>query len=137
MSASMSKGNSEVKDISKTEATKTDKADKAIETHKKIVELSMPNGLTGDSEKGKLFYIDNCSTCHGVNGAGDGPRAYFIFPKPRNFLSEDSKMRLNRIVLFNAIKHGVRGKEMPAWGKVLDDQQIANVAEHVFKTMIQ
>ena len=140
MSASMSKDNSEIKDISKTEATKATEVietTEAKEPHKKIVELSMPNGLTGDSEKGKLFYNDNCSTCHGASGDGDGPRAYFIFPKPRNFLSEDSKMRLNRIVLFNAIKHGVRGKEMPAWGKVLDDQQIANVTEYVFKTIIK
>jgi mono/diheme cytochrome c family protein len=108
-----------------------------VETLPATAELSMPSGLTGNPEKGKLFYNDNCATCHGVSGGGDGPRAYFIFPKPRNFLSKESRMRLNRVMLFNAIKYGVRGKEMPAWGKVLDDQQIANIAEYVFKEMIQ
>ena len=38
--------------------------------------------------------------------------------------------------LFYGIKFGVPGKEMPAWGKVIDDQTIANVAEYVFINMI-
>jgi len=107
------------------------------ETNVTKAEIAMPYGLSGDPDKGKLFYDDNCATCHGVNGAGDGPRAYFIFPKPRNFLTDSSRTRLNRTILFHATKYGIRGKEMPAWGKVLDDQQIANIAEYVFTAMIQ
>ena len=107
------------------------------EYHTTYMEQPLLNGLSGDYDKGKLFYEANCATCHGETGAGDGPRAYFIFPKPRNFVNEASRMRLNRIVLFNATKYGIRGKEMPAWGKVIDDQEIANIIEYVFKAMIQ
>ncbi len=97
----------------------------------------MPHNLSGDVESGKAFYDYNCTTCHGKSGEGNGPRAYFIFPKPRNFTTDESRQRLSRPVLFNAIKNGVNGREMPAWGKVLDDQQIANVVEYVFQNMIQ
>lgn len=105
--------------------------------HVSFMDQTLSDGLVGNYDNGKLFYESNCATCHGIKGDGNGPRAYFIFPKPRNFLAKNSRMRLNRTVLFNAIKYGIRGKEMPAWGKVINDQEIANVVEYVFKAMIQ
>lgn len=98
--------------------------------------LPMPLGLKGDVTKGRDFYMQNCFTCHGVTGAGDGPRAYFINPVPRDFLLESSRQYLNRPALFGAISKGRTGSEMPAWGKVLNDQEIANVAEYVFQNFI-
>ena len=93
--------------------------------------------LQGNTQAGQLYYLQNCIACHGTSGEGDGPRAYFIYPRPRNFLHPASKARFNRPVLFNAIKQGVRGREMPAWGKVLSDQQIADITEYVFHTYIR
>ena len=113
------------------------KTQQELDHHLDYIEQPFSDGLMGNYERGKLFYHANCVTCHGANGDGNGPRAYFIFPKPRNFLSQSSRARLNRTVLFNAIKYGVRGKEMPAWGKVINDQDIADIAEYVFKAMIQ
>lgn len=98
--------------------------------------LPMPLGLKGDPEKGKIFFMGNCYTCHGVMGDGEGPRAYFITPPPRNFLLETSRQRLNRPVLFEAITNGRLGTNMPAWGKVLNNQEIADVAEYVFQDFI-
>ena len=98
--------------------------------------LPMPLGLKGDIEKGRDFFMQNCFTCHGVTGGGDGPRAYFINPPPRNFLLETSRQYLNRPALFEAITKGRTGSEMPAWGKVLNEQEIANVAEYVFQSFI-
>jgi cytochrome c oxidase cbb3-type subunit III len=98
--------------------------------------LPMPQGLKGDLAKGRDFFMQNCYTCHGVTGGGDGPRAYFINPPPRNFLLETSRQYLNRPALFEAISKGRTGSEMPAWGKVLNDQEIANVAEYVFQRFI-
>jgi len=98
--------------------------------------LPMPLGLKGDPDKGRIFFMGNCFTCHGVAGDGDGPRAYFITPPPRNFLLETSRQRLNRPVLFEAIANGRLGTNMPAWGKVLNNQEIADVAEFVFLNFI-
>lgn len=98
--------------------------------------LPMPLGLKGDPDKGRIFFMSNCFTCHGVKGDGNGPRAYFITPPPRDFLLETSRQRLNRPVLFEAITNGRLGTNMPAWGKVLNNQEIADVAEFVFENFI-
>lgn len=104
-----------------------------------VVDMSapMPNALIGNADKGKHFYMQNCATCHGVAGDGQGPRAYFIVPKPRNFLHPASRQEFNRVKLFKMISEGERGTEMPAWNKVLTPQEIANVAEFVFQQFIQ
>jgi mono/diheme cytochrome c family protein len=101
------------------------------------MEAAMPRGLIGDSNRGHSLYMTNCTACHGVEGDGQGPRAYFILPKPRNFRHPGSKQTYNRPALFRAIALGSRGAEMPAWDKVFDDQQIADVAEFVFHSYIR
>jgi mono/diheme cytochrome c family protein len=95
-----------------------------------------PTGADGDAAQGALLYAQNCVDCHGANGGGDGPRAYFIFPKPRNFNDPATQEYLSRANLYNGIKYGVVGKEMPAWGKVLSDEQIADLTEYVYRQFI-
>ncbi len=99
--------------------------------------LPFPKGLVGNIKLGRRFFLGNCSTCHGKLGNGEGPRAYFLNPPPRNFHDEYSHTNLNRPTLFASITHGKPGSVMPAWGKVLSDQEIANVGEFVFETFIQ
>jgi len=99
--------------------------------------LGYPSGLKGDAEKGKTFYLANCAECHGAKGDGQGKRAYFVRPVPRNFLEERSRLTLNRPAIYAATYFGRNGTEMPAWSKVLSDQQIADVSEFVFQSFIQ
>ena len=96
----------------------------------------LPNGLRGDPKRGGAFYIANCATCHGARGDGAGPRAYFINPKPRNFVEDASRARLNRMVLYASVSEGRNGTEMPAWKQVASAQQMADVSEYVFQTFI-
>ena len=95
-----------------------------------------PDDYVGDAVRGAELYTANCADCHGLGGAGDGPRAYFIFPKPRNFHDPATRQYLSRRNLYNGIKFGVVGKEMPAWGKVWSDQDVADVAEYVYGQFI-
>jgi mono/diheme cytochrome c family protein len=99
--------------------------------------LPFANGLKGNTNAGRVFYNANCATCHGEKGDGKGPRAYFINPKPRNFLEPSVRSGFNRPILFAAIYMGRPGTEMPAWSKVISDQEIANVAEYVFQQFIR
>lgn len=98
---------------------------------------TMPKKLKGDSQWGREFYMKNCFACHGVKGEGNGPRAYFNRPRPRDFTSDASRQILNRPRLFDSITKGRVGTVMPAWGKVLTDQEIANLTEFVFQAFIQ
>ena len=99
--------------------------------------LPLPLGLVGNVTAGRRFYDANCATCHGVKGDGQGPRAYFINPKPRILISPQTRAIFNRPAIYAATSAGTLGSEMPAWDKVLTPQEIANVAEYVFQSFIQ
>jgi mono/diheme cytochrome c family protein len=106
-------------------------------TGKVDMTLPLPKGLVGDPDRGIALYLMNCSACHGADGDGQGPRAYFILPKPRNFHHPASRETYNRPALYKAIARGRLGAEMPAWDTVFDDQQIADVAEYVYRAFIR
>ncbi|MDH5617916.1 MAG: c-type cytochrome [Gammaproteobacteria bacterium] len=95
-----------------------------------------PHDLGGHFERGRALYFVNCVECHGTSGDGNGPRAYFIFPKPRNFRDPATQRTLNRPRLYSGIADGVIGREMPAWSKVFSEQDIADVAEFVYREFI-
>ena len=101
------------------------------------MKLPLPMGLRGEAAAGRKFYDANCATCHGVKGDGQGPRAYFINPKPRIFTSAESKALLNRPAIYAGVSAGRRGTEMPAWDKVMSKQEMADVSEYVFRSFIQ
>lgn len=103
---------------------------------KAYMSLPFANGLVGNATAGKRFYDGNCATCHGLKGDGKGPRAYFINPKPRVFITPQARAMFNRPVIFAAVSAGRLGSEMPAWDKVLDAQQIADVSEYVFQAFM-
>jgi len=95
-----------------------------------------PDGLVGDPAWGRTFYEANCAECHGVKGDGEGPRAYFMIKKPEDFLSRQAQTELDRPKLLEHVSKGVVGTTMPAWEKVLTAQEIANVAEYVYRAFL-
>lgn len=97
----------------------------------------LPHGLVGDAVMGGDLYQRNCVDCHGVGGDGNGPRAYFILPKPRDFRHPEAQAKYSRAHLFETISKGVLGSEMPAWDKVMTDAEIGHLSEYVFKTFIE
>lgn len=97
----------------------------------------LPFGLKGNVAAGRKFYDANCATCHGVKGDGQGPRAYFINPKPRVFTSAESRALLNRPAIYAGVAYGKLQTEMPAWDKVLSPQEMADVSEYLFQSFIQ
>lgn len=95
-----------------------------------------PNGRKGNAKRGEKLYMSTCITCHGAKGDGQGPRAYFINPKPRNFVDPGIQAAFNRPLIYDAVAKGRRGSEMPAWDKVLNEQEITDVSEFVFQRFI-
>lgn len=123
--------------ISGTRAHGGREADAASTPARADMTAGLPNGLKGNLRRGGAFYQANCAACHGQRGDGAGPRAYFINPRPRNFVEPVSRALLNRTALYAAISEGRLRTEMPAWNKVATEQQIADVAEYVFQTFIR
>lgn len=73
-----------------------------------------PLGASADVvEAGRTAYHQNCTSCHGLNGSA-GDRAPAL-------AAERSYTRTSDVELFDAIKNGITGTEMPSMGLSDDD----------------
>lgn len=88
-----------------------------------------------DAARGAALYTANCATCHGAGGAGDGPAAAALVPKPAR---HDDGVYMNALTnehLFKVVKEGgpAVGKSalMAPWGGMLTDAQIWDVVAFV------
>ena len=82
----------------------------------------------------KAIYQLRCAVCHGESGAGDGPAADFLSPRPRDFTGGLWKYKTSPgdlpprdADLIETIRAGLPGTSMPGWSEVLTDQQIAGL----------
>lgn len=96
----------------------------------------LPGGLVGSSQRGDKLFLKHCATCHDEAGNGRGPRAVFLTPKPRNFLTETFREKFDRPRIYTAIALGKLGTEMPAWLKELPEQDVADVSEYLFQRFV-
>ena len=86
---------------------------------------------------GGQAYLAQCSVCHGVHGAGDGPLAASIVAEGKNPPAAfDAAMvaRLGRSGIRTAIETGAHahpGSPMPIWGSHLGAEWIDRIADYV------
>lgn len=97
-----------------------------------------------DLEAGKLIYFRKCVWCHGVEGAGDGPGADRLWPRPRNFNQGTFKIRHTASGelpldqdLFLTVTHGLKGSAMPPWSHVLTEKQRMQVVQFVKTELVK
>jgi len=104
-------------------------------------------------EAGKRVYFTKCVWCHGVDGAGDGPGADRLWPRPRNFNQGTFKIRhtaSGELPLFDAKKpipgqndlfetvtHGLPGSAMPPWEGILTEEQRLQVLSFVTTELVK
>ena len=96
-------------------------------------------------EAGKRVYFTKCVWCHGVEGAGDGPGADRLWPRPRNFNAGTFKIRhtasgelpLIDVDLFQTVTHGLPGSAMPSWEGILTDEQRKDVLAFVTTELVK
>jgi DMSO reductase family type II enzyme heme b subunit len=91
-----------------------------------------------DTTKGKAVYVKWCAGCHGDGGAGDGPAAAHMLPRPRNFTGAIYKIRTTAsgqlptdADLMRAIDDGLPGSAMPAWKGRLSDAERRDAAAYI------
>jgi mono/diheme cytochrome c family protein len=89
----------------------------------------------GDANAGKAKYESLCAGCHGKTGKGDGPAAASLNPKPQDHSDGKVMNSLNDQYLTDIIKNGgaavKKSPLMPAWGKTLKDQEVADVIVYI------
>ncbi|MFN8671590.1 MAG: cytochrome c [Candidatus Sericytochromatia bacterium] len=83
----------------------------------------------GDAKAGKKVYDQNCTSCHGAKGKGDGAAAAALNPKPNNFSLGKFKYGSGDADLAKTIKNG-KGP-MPPWGAVLSGKDVDNVIAYI------
>ncbi len=86
------------------------------------------------AERGRKIYAKNCSVCHGPEGRGDGPAAYLIEPRPRDFVSDGFRFVSTSAGptdddLFRTVTYGMPGSAMPPWGGLPATDRWAAIAE--------
>lgn len=127
-------------------------ADEALPEGFKKGELA-PEPAAEMIEAGKRVYFTKCVWCHGVDGAGDGPSADRLWPRPRNFNQGTFKIRhtaSGELPLFDAKKptpgqndlfetltHGLPGSAMPSWEGILTEEQRLQVLSFVTTQLVK
>jgi mono/diheme cytochrome c family protein len=85
----------------------------------------------GDPVAGKAKFDATCATCHGPMGAGDGPAAAALNPKPRNLqITKRTDDELKKIIKEGGASVGMTAT-MPAWGAMLTDIDVDNVIAYI------
>ncbi len=68
-----------------------------------LVALSAGGALAQDAEVGAELYARHCATCHGVDGAGNGPMAPVLIIQPSNLTTlverHDGQFPMERVVM--------------------------------------
>lgn len=86
-----------------------------------------PENISSLSE-GKKTYINNCLSCHGIQGSGDGISKNLLLAKLPDFTSSAFDKPLSYLAA--SITYG-KHSEMPAFKDKLTEQEIWDVSRYV------
>ncbi len=86
---------------------------------------------TPDLSLGKQLFQENCVSCHGERGAGNGPAADTLNPKPRDLAAPAYLDFITPFHLYQAITLGVSGTAMPSFGEAFSSEQSWSLAFYV------
>ena len=85
-------------------------------------------------ERGAKVYEENCASCHGATGMGDGPVAKTISPPPANlaWLSQMPMVQWDPFMYWTVAEGGAKyGNAMPAFKNTLSKDDIWAVIAYV------
>ena len=86
---------------------------------------------------GKVIYEKKCYYCHGIKGDGNGSVSPRLDPKPRDFTTNEYKIRSTQLGelptdedIFRIITSGIEGTAMPSW-KTLSEEDRWQVIDYI------
>jgi high-affinity iron transporter len=89
-------------------------------------------------EQGKMLYADQCASCHGMEGHGDGPAARFMSQEVPDLSDGEWKHAEDGSVAAVAavIRAGIDDSPMTPFEGTLSDEQINAVATYVVHALV-
>ncbi len=84
--------------------------------------LELPAGGI-DITAGATLYEQNCATCHGAAGRGDGPAAKGLSTVPPAIGTAAEMHGVSPALMYRIVSVGVRGTAMPAWTAMTPSQR--------------
>jgi high-affinity iron transporter len=93
--------------------------------------MDLPRGPL-DTAAGHILYGKDCTSCHGMAGAGDGPAAHTLSTPPPAIGVKRLTPELTPSLAYNVVSVGVRGTAMPPFGSTLTAQQRWNIINYVY-----
>lgn len=85
-------------------------------------QASLPASLLTRRDTMRIF-AENCASCHGVSGHGDGKLAAALTPAPTDFTDRERALNRSVLGLFDAIANGIDGTAMLAFKQFTEQQQ--------------
>lgn len=88
----------------------------------------------GDADAGKAKFQQICAVCHGPAGAGDGPAAAGLNPKPRKFNDAEWQGSVDDDYLKKIITEGgpaVGKSPMMTAQRGLKDEEVENIIAYI------
>jgi mono/diheme cytochrome c family protein len=97
-----------------------------------VEEAAGTAGVPAELAKGEEIFAQNCASCHGEKGHGDGAASASLNPKPRNFQAPASEWKNGNTLegITKTLNNGIAGGAMVAY-KHLGDDSINEVAKYV------
>jgi mono/diheme cytochrome c family protein len=83
------------------------------------------------------IYKGLCARCHGEKGDGRGITSLYLDPAPRDLTKVAFMNSKPEDRFLQSLKQGVPGTSMPAWGRVLGEEQIRGTLTYVFQTFVR
>lgn len=98
----------------------------ARELQRKVIEatnLEVFPSRWPDIKVGQTLFTQNCASCHGEKGDGNGLAGRALNPRPANFLDHERMTGISPFAAFNTIRLGVNGTGMVGF-QGLSDQEV-------------
>jgi mono/diheme cytochrome c family protein len=78
--------------------------------------------------RGQVLYAQNCVSCHGPKGEGDGPAGKGLKPSPRRFTHPEDWVNGSRIDgIYKTLDQGIKGSSMVAYTMLTKRDRMALV----------
>lgn len=88
--------------------------------------------FAADVQNGMRIFAAHCARCHGPQGAGDGPLASSLSPRPADWTLPGALRDRSPSRLFAAVRRGVLGSSMKRFDTVLDEPSTWDVVFYIF-----